>query len=145
MGLSDLIIDAIAAKVQTQTTMDAGSIFKEPRTSSSVTVSPYATVFTDGPWGVEELRYRQIRRTIPVVGLIVYSMDLGLSLPATMALVRGYLDSIEVAIMNDSTLGGIVHRAVPNLIAPQVFPNSKLVFGPFSVSCVSTARLIGAP
>lgn len=145
MGLSDDIVNALATKVATATGIAAGSIFKEPRVSASVTVSPYALVFTDGPWNVEELRWRQVRRTIPVAGTIVYSMDAGLSFAATVAAVRGHLDAIETAVLADSTLGGIVMRAVPNLASPQVFPNSKLVYGPFAVLCQQIARMTGAP
>lgn len=145
MGISDQIIDAIAVKVTEQAGIVSGSIFKYPRAAQSITVSPYALVFTDGPFGVEELRYRQIRRTIPVAGAIAFSMDSGLTVAQTIALVRGYLDGIEFAILNDSTLGGIVMRAVPNLSAPQLAPNSKIVYGPFAVLCQSITRMIGAP
>lgn len=145
MGLSDQIIDAIAIKVNAATGIATASIFKEPRASASVTVSPYATVFTDGAWSVEELRYRQLRRTIPVIGLVVYSMGTGLTLAAAVAHVRAQLDAIEAGILADSTLGGIVQRAVPNLSSPQILPNSKLVFGPFAVTVQAMARMTGAP
>ncbi len=143
MGLSEIVMTAIAAKVSTVTGIAIGDVYKSPTSLQSASAMPYAQVYIEGPWEVLELRFRQVERTLPVIGLVTLNaQQLGFSIIQGRAWMSDWLDAIEGAILLDSTLGGAVTRAVPHLVGPLSDPKSTLVFGPFEVRCVSIARLV---
>jgi hypothetical protein len=137
MSIRSNIVDAIAAHIATA--VSGAVIYKEPRVADSVADALYALIFVDGDASIDELSFRQWRRTYTAIGTIVRAVT-NTTHQAARNQLQDDLDALEALIAANPTLGNLVQQAVFSGFAPQEHPDERRLFAPFQVACTSILR-----